>query len=192
MLGTPSIACHWSLPRADASLGRMPQTRVLLVVGAVLAAVIVGVLVVALGSDDDPGGPTAPDPTATLTAGDFGPAPTLGDWVLNVFPVHASVVPRRLTQTVNPGDRRGVCFEASFTDLPQNTLWFRMAVDDREVTIEGIWIVDSEVDPTGGTFCYDPPEGLEPGLHTAAVAVQAPDGASAPRQTVAWAFEVIP
>jgi hypothetical protein len=170
----------------------MPQVRVLIVAGAVLLAVIAGVLVVALGSDDDPGGPTSPEPTLTLTAGDFGPAPVLGQWVTDIFPTHASVVPRSLTQTVDPGNPRGVCFEADFTGLPENALWFRMAVDEEEVTTQGIWVVDSETNPTRGKFCYDPPEGLEPGVHTAAVAVQAPDGVSDPRETVAWAFEVVP
>jgi hypothetical protein len=170
----------------------MPQVRVLIVVGAVLLAVIAGVLVVALGSDDDPGGPTSPEPTLTLTAEDFGPAPTLGQWVVDIFPTHASVVPQRLTRTVDPGDPRGVCFEASFTDLPESALWFRMAVDAEDVTVRGIWIVDRETNPTRGKFCFDPPAGLEPGIHTAAVAVQAPDGASEPRQIVQWAFEVVP
>lgn len=170
----------------------MPRNRLLLVAAAILV-VAAGVIAFAvLGGDDDPGAPVAPEPTATFEPGDFGPPPTLGGWVLSIFPTHASAVPRSLTQSLTPGDGRGVCFEASFHDLPQNALWFRMAVDDREVTDQGIWAVDSEASPTGGRFCYDPAEGLEVGFHTAAIVVQAPDGVSEARQRVAWAFEVIP
>jgi hypothetical protein len=171
----------------------MPRNRVLVVAGGVLLLAVAVVIALAVGGgDDDPAPAADPDATPTLTAGDFGPPPTLGEWVVSVFPVHASVVPRSLTQTTNPNNPRGVCFEASFIGLPQSALHFRMAVDEQEVTTEGIWIVDSEENPTRGTFCFDPAEGLEPGVHTAAIVVQDPDGVSEPRQIVAWAFEVVP
>jgi hypothetical protein len=68
-----------------------------------------------------------------------------------------------------------------------------MAVDGAEVTTQGVWIVSSRTDAEGGTFCYDPPEGLAVGIHEAAVSVQNPNDTSQPtRQLVGWKFEVIP
>ncbi len=168
----------------------------LIVIAGVLVLVAVGAVSVFLlggGDDNSPSSPGATATVSTVTPGDFGPAPTLGDWVLDVFPVHASAIPQSRTRTTNPSSPSGVCFEASFHDLPENTLWFRMAVDGVEVTTEGVWIVADRNNAEGGTFCYDPPEGLEVGVHEAAVSVQSPNDTSQPtRQLVGWKFEVIP
>lgn len=170
----------------------MPRNVVLVSVAVLLVFVVAGAAVWAGGNSDDPGAPQSPQSTATIPIDEFGPAPTLGGWVLDVFPAHASAVPQELTRGDNSG-ARGVCFEASFHDLPENALWFRMAVDDKEVTTQGVWTVSSRDAPEGGRFCYDPPEGLSVGLHTAAVTVQNPNNpAEETRQAVGWAFEVIP
>jgi hypothetical protein len=174
----------------------MARNWIIVIAGA-LALVAVGALSVLLlgGGDDDGGSGADPDATATLTPGDFGPPPTLGDWVLEVFPIHASIIPQSGTRTPNPNNPSGVCIEASFHDLPQNGLWFRMVVDGAEVTDSpgAVWIVTTEVNPEGGTFCYAPTEGFEVGVHEAAVSVQDPNNPQAAiRQLVGWKFEVVP
>jgi hypothetical protein len=175
----------------------MSRNSLLVAIGILFVIIVGAISVLALGGggDDEDGSPADPDATPTLDAGAFGPAPTLGDWVEAIFPVHASAIPQSATRSPNPQDPNGVCIEANFDGLPQNTLWFRMAVDGVEVTAApgSVWIVPTQVDPEGGRFCWAPEGGLEVGIHDAAVTVQDPNNANAPtRQIVAWKFEVIP
>ena len=189
------------MSQADASLPGMARNSILVVVGVLVLIIVGAVSILALGGGDDDSGdngsntPAASDGTPTLMADDFGPPPKLGDWIEAVFPVHASAIPQSRTRTPDPGNPNGVCIEASFHDLQKNTLWFRMAVDGVEVTAAkgSVWIVPTQVDPEGGRFCWAPEEGLEVGIHEAAVSVQNPDNANEPtRQIVGWKFEVIP
>jgi hypothetical protein len=143
-------------------------------------------------------GPDAPPPTATPTApantDRFGPAPVLGGNIEVVTPEHASSVPRASTAMVGQVAPRGVCAQVNFEGLPQSGQWFRMAVDGEEVTASSdvYWFISSQ-QAEGGTICYAPAAGLEPGLHTAAISVQDPTNPAAPtRQIIGWSFEVTP
>ena len=148
--------------------------------------VLVAALVLACGDGPDDLEPT---PTPTLAPDEFGPAPSLGRNVVAISPEHGSSLPQAATRPISI--RSGVCAEVNFTGTPEKALWFRMVVDEREVTEELLWIIPSE-DPEEGTVCYQPDEGLEVGRHEAALSVQDPNGASAPRQIVGWSFEVTP
>ncbi len=144
-------------------------------------------------------GPDAPlvAPTATPTAGGtpgFGPPPVLGGNILVLSPEHAASVPRVATAMVGQLSPRGVCAQVSFEGLPQSGQWFRMAVDGEEVTASSdvYWFVSSQ-EAEGGTICYAPEAGLEPGRHTAALSVTDPmNPAAEARQLVGWAFDVTP
>ena len=164
----------------------------------VIAAGLAALSLLAAACGDGPDAPATPAarPTATPTkAGDPswpGPPPNLGTNVTAITPAHGQRVTQLDTRSPDPRRPRGVCFQASFEDLPENVLWFRMAVDDREVTTEMTWVVATQVNPEGGRGCYAPPEGLPPGRHTAAVSVQNPSNPNDIRELVAWAFEVTP
>ncbi len=133
-----------------------------------------------------PAGAASPTPR-------IGPSPALGGYVTLITPNNGQILSQLDTQSPNPSKPRGVCFQADFKDLEQTGLWFRMAVDDKEVTVELVWLVTNRESPTGGRACFAPPEGLKVGRHTAAVSVQNPSNAAEPpRQIVAWAFDVTP
>ena len=143
-------------------------------------------------------GPDLPPPTATPTAPGnadrFGPAPVLGGNIDVLSPAHASSVPRASTAMLGQLSPKGVCAQVNFEGLPQSGQWFRMAVDGVEVTASSdvYWFLSAN-DAEGGTICYAPQAGLEPGLHTAALSVQDPTNPVAPaRQIVGWSFEVTP
>ena len=132
--------------------------------------------------------------TSTPVTGDaarFGPAPRLGGNVLTVSPGHAASLRQGATRSPDPKRPQGVCATVSFQGLNGNAQWFRMAIDGKEVTEELVWIVAGTDNPTGGTVCYAPPEGLAIADHAAAVSVQDPQNpAAATRQLVAWKFSV--
>jgi hypothetical protein len=152
--------------------------------------VLVSLFAASCGDGPDP----VPTPTPTQERSSWSQPPVLGGNVLVVSPEHASSVPRSATAMVGEASPRGVCAEVSFQDLPQSGQWFRMAVDGVEVTASSdiYWFISSQ-DAEGGTICYAPAAGLEPGRHTAAIAVQNPTNPAADaRQTVGWEFEVTP
>jgi hypothetical protein len=164
-----------------------------------IAAALLALPLLAAACGDGPDAPAAtPTQRATATpttAGDPawpGPPPNLGTNVTAITPTHGQRVTQLDTRSPDPTRPRGVCFQASFDELPENALWFRMAVDDREVTTEITWIVATRENPEGGRACYAPAEGLAPGRHTAAVSVQNPNNPNDIRELVAWAFEVTP
>lgn len=131
--------------------------------------------------------PTLAQPTIPLT----GPTPRLGGNVTKVSPAHGAQVTQASTRTLDPGRPGGLCFEASFEGLPENSLWFRVRIDEQEVTNKMTWVVDSLESPSAGRGCYAPAEGLPVGLHNAAIAVQNPNSTTEPtKQLVVWAFEV--
>ncbi|MCC6387585.1 MAG: hypothetical protein IT302_09395 [Dehalococcoidia bacterium] len=133
-----------------------------------------------------------PRPTlAQPTIGLAGPTPRLGGNVTKLSPAHGATVSQASTRTIDPSRPGGLCFEASFEGLPENSLWFRLRLDEQELTTKMTWVVDSFENPTAGRGCYAPTEGLPVGLHNAAVAVQNPNSATEPtKQLVVWAFEV--
>lgn len=131
--------------------------------------------------------PTLAQPTIPLTA----PTPRLGGNVTKISPTHGSTVSQASTRTLDPSRPGGLCFEASFEGLEQNSLWFRLRLDEQELTNKMTWVVDSLDNPSAGRGCYAPTEGLPVGLHNAAVAVQNPNSPTEPtKQLVVWAFEV--
>ncbi len=165
---------------------------------ALCAAVPFALAAVAAACGDGPDRTVSPAPgsataTASQTAAPYGPAPRLGGNVTAISPGHAEKVPQQSTRTPNPAKPNGVCFSVSFDGTPEYGQWFRMALDDQEVTTKLVWIVPTQNAPTAGRACYAPAEGIAAGRHTAAVSVQNPRNPSEPtRQIVAWAFEVTP
>ena len=135
----------------------------------------------------------APAKTPTSPPPEFGTAPVLGGNITKITPEHASKVTQLSTRSPNQTRPGGVCADVNFKDLPENAQWFRMVLDDTEVTTKLTWIVASRENPLDGKVCYAPAEGLAAGRHTAAMAVQDPrNTGSTTRQIVAWAFEVTP
>lgn len=144
------------------------------------------------GPDDGAGTPTAQASATSGGSDDFGPAPTLGGNIVKVSPAHAAQVKQVSTRSPNATRPNGVCVEVSFEDLPELGRWFRLALDGTEVTTQLVWRLGTNTDPTGGTMCFAPAEGIAVGKHTAAVSVQDPNNIQArTRQIVAWKFEVI-
>ena len=135
--------------------------------------------------------PTPTDAKKTADAGPYpGPAPKLGPNVTLITPTNGQSITQLDSQSPNPQRPRGVCFVADFKDLPENALWFRMAVDDKEVTEELTILAASRGNPVGGRFCYAPKAGLAVGRHSAAVSVRNPNNDKDLRQLVAWRFEI--
>jgi len=150
----------------------------------------------ACGSDSNPATATraaSPQAAASTTPGAFGPGPQLGENITAVSPAHAAQIKQALTVTKDPLQPAGVCFEANFKNTPQYGLWFRMAIDGKEVTTKLSWIVPTRDAPTKGTACYSPDGGFAVGRHNAAVSVQDPGNPNAPAlQAIGWEFDVIP
>ena len=130
-------------------------------------------------------------PTQTPDAQPYpGPEPKLGGNITAITPANGQAITQLDSQSPNPERPRGVCFVADFKDLPENALWFRMAVDDKEVTEELTILAASRDNPVGGRFCYAPKAGLAVGRHSAAVSVRNPNNDKDLRQLVAWRFEI--
>lgn len=144
-------------------------------------------LLAACGDGPDP----VPTPSPTPDVGEFGPPPDLGGNILKVSPPHGVTVSQASTRSPDPSRPGGICAEVSFQGTPQYGQWFRMAVDGVEVTDRLTWVIPTQEDPKNGRVCYAPAEGLAPGRHEAALAVQDPLNPSAPtKQVVGWAFMV--
>lgn len=156
---------------------------------ALLALCLPAVLLLAAACGDGPDPVPTPTPTADLTT--FGPPPDLGGNILKVYPPHGATVSQASTRSPDPSRPGGICAEVSFEGTPQYGQWFRMAVDGVEVTDRLTWVVPTQQDPKNGRVCYAPAEGLTPGRHEAALAVQDPLNPAAPtKQVVGWAFMV--
>ncbi|GIW17910.1 hypothetical protein [Tepidiforma sp.] len=164
---------------------RLPvPSRRFLLAAALPALLLAGA---ACGDGPDP----VPTPTPTPDASQFGPAPKLGGNILKVYPEHGSTVTQASTRSPDPSRPGGICAEVSFEGTPQYGQWFRMAVDGVEVTDRLTWVIPTRDQPQNGRVCYAPPEGLQPGKHEAALAVQDPLNPNAPtKQVVGWAFMV--
>lgn len=173
-----------------------------------LALAVAGFTAFAAACGDGPGVTGTPTPrTVPTTAGRTpdtgasatawpGPAPRLTANITAITPTHGQQISQADTQSPDAGRPRGVCIEALFKDLPlgEGQLWFRMALDGKEVTdaTGSTWLVPTQAaDAIGGRFCYAPRAGFAPGRHTAAVSLQNPNNPNEPaRQVVGWAFEV--
>lgn len=170
----------------------------LLVTGLVAVVAASAFAAISLGNDDDPATADTTSPTATAegaTPGATedvypGPAPEMTDHITQIIPEHGGQMKQALTRQT--AGQSGVCAVVSYKDLPENNQWFRMAVDDKEVTQELTLIPTSRDAPEGATMCYAPVEGLEVGRHTAAIIVQNPRSTGGVAlETVAWKFEVV-
>lgn len=175
----------------------MRSARFLLIPAVFAAAVIVA----ACGDGPDPVSTVTVAPTATQVAQrpTAIPSPTLPDGFFEaISPAHGAKVTQASTRSPNPSRPGGICFQVNFDGLEKNTLWFRMVLDEKEVTVEKgfTWIlpVGSETTPPeGGTACFAPAEGFTVGVHHVVVAVQNPDNPQEPtRQFMEWQFEVTP
>ncbi|MEX2080228.1 MAG: hypothetical protein WEC33_01310 [Dehalococcoidia bacterium] len=153
---------------------------------AIVGAAAIGILL-AGDSDDDP--LDGAIPTFTPDPGGFGPEPVFTDHILAVTPLHGSATLQSLTIPASLQSPGGLCAEVSIEGLgTQGSMaWFRVAFNDAEVTPETTQF------PNSGRICYDPPEGLPVGRHTAAILLQDPTSVSStPQELVQWKFEVVP
>jgi len=173
----------------------MRPLRILLVPAAIAAAVFVS----ACGDGPDPVSTATVAPTATPVAQrpTAIPSPTLPDGFFEaISPAHGAKVTQASTRTLDPNRPSGVCFQVNFNGLEKNTLWFRMVLDEKEVTVEKgfTWVLPQGSDttpPEGGKGCFAPAEGFTVGIHHVVVAVQNPDNPQEPtRQFLEWQFEV--
>ena len=168
---------------------------VLLILGTVVIVAVVAGATFALGGDDDGGGTVAGGTaTATRATGDtFGAAPKMTAHITQVIPSHGTKIQQRTTLPSGRG-ASGICAVVNYKDLPENNQWFRMAVDDAEVTQKLTLVLEgTEADPKGATMCYAPEGGVPVGVHSAAIIMQDPrDTSGAPKELVAWKFEIIP
>lgn len=142
------------------------------------------------GADDGTPGPSPARSSGTpAIPADFGPAPTLGKNIESITPAHGARVQQASTRTLDPIQPRGLCATVNFEPPVENLQWFRMVIDDREVTPELTIRADAGTPPKGATLCWPPPQGLSVGKHTAALSV-GPFGGT-PIQVIGWAFEVV-
>lgn len=157
-----------------------------------------GLALTAACGDGPDAGPARTSPAGTSgapgsTVTPFGAAPTLGQNVVKIYPTHAATVKQAATRPASPTSRGILCADVSFEGLGNgNAQAFRMAYDGSEVTEKLQWFIQAAL-PATGTVCYQPAEGLAIGRHTAALSVSNPnDLTGAPKQVVAWAFDVTP
>lgn len=151
-------------------------------------------LFAACGDGPDKPEPTVAgaSPTVVGSTAEFGPEPVLGENIVSVSPGWAERVKQASTRTANPTKPGGLCAVVDFKDLPETIRWFRLVLDETEVTTSLTWAIAPEGgDRSGGRMCYAPAEGIPVGVHSAAIAVQDPNNVQArSRQIVAWKFEV--
>jgi hypothetical protein len=111
-----------------------------------------------------------------------------------ISPPHGARVSQASTRSPDPRRPGGACFQANFKDLQETVLWFRMLVDEKEVTVDMSWVLAPSapgVLPEGGRGCYAPSLGFAVGKHRVTVVIQNPNSASEPtRQILEWEFEV--
>lgn len=147
------------------------------------------VLAAACGDDDD----AVVQPTPTTAAG-FGDAPVLGTHVTALYPQHGAAIRQAETRSPDPQSPQPPCFDADFTGLAKQGLWYRVLLDGVEVTVDLTWLASTNETPIiHAKGCYATPEGLAPGRHSMQVRVQDPDVPGAtPVEVVTWAFDVLP
>ncbi len=145
-------------------------------------------LVLAACGDGPDSGPAG---TSTIDPNDLGPPPGLGGNVLEISPQHASRPVQSSTRSPDPGRPSGVCARVTFAGLPEKLMWFRMVIDEKEVTPQLTWFVSGN-EATGGRVCYMPPPGLAPGRHDVVLGVRDPQRqTAAPKQLIQWSFIVV-
>jgi len=159
----------------------------------ILGAVVFVLCAACSGSDALPDPvPTAAPPTEATP--DFGPPPELGGNVPDVFPAHGTSISQADTVTSNPRFPGPPCFEADFAGLPEQAQWFRVLVDDVEITPELTWVISASGGPAeSARGCHGTSDGLSPGRHTVVVNVIEPSVRGVqPLQVVTWSFDVTP
>ena len=117
-------------------------------------------------------------------------APTMTANVHAISPSHMGMVQQSDTRTPDRLNPRGACAEVTFDTAAPNIQWFRMAVDESEVTHDLTVVV--RPGNTGARLCYAPKDGLPPGSHFASVVVVQPGSDGPPSQRIAWTFRVLP
>ncbi len=133
---------------------------------------------------------TTGTPAPTRAPNDYGPAPIFGANVKKVSPEWGTKVQQASTRSPDSSRPGGICAEVSFAGLPENVLWFRMAVNGVEVTQELTWVAASQ-QATEAKMCFAPDEGLPTGRMQVAIVVQNPNNVNEPtREVVAWEFDV--
>lgn len=167
-------------------------------------AAMAGLVLVACGDGNEAARtPEPPAGTSATVPSGTGPqqtirAPKLPDGNIEaVFPAHASVVKQASTRSPNQQLPGGLCVDVNFKDTPELAQWFRMSLDDVEVTADRNVVWAPKRGPSGnfetGRMCYAPVDGLAVGKHKASVSVQNPTNPSEPtRHLVRWEFEVVP
>lgn len=172
---------------ASSSRARWAGPPLIVLGGVIVVAGAIAIALLAGGGDD--GDDAEPTPGENGAASDdFGEAPDLDGHVTAIFPEHAESVSQQATRP-GSGDIPGaICVEVEFGDT--DGVWYRMAVGGEEVTEDTVWAVPSREDPEDGRLCYDPAEGLDPGIVDAAVTVQDPNSNAPPSEVVSWRFEV--
>lgn len=143
--------------------------------------------------DDDFELPAGTDePMATADPEGFGEAPELDGNIVGLWPNHGESVTQGSTRTPNPREPGGVCADIVFEET--TGVWYRMAINGREVTTETTWDLTEAEDPQRpdiGRLCYAPEEGVEVGRVQAAVSVKDPENADGPpAEVIGWEFEV--
>jgi hypothetical protein len=159
---------------------------------------VVVVLSIAGGEDAPPLGPD-PTPTSVPFAGPtlplFATPAAPARHVVKYTPENGAKISQASTRTADARFPNGICADVDFEGLPENAQWFRIGVDNVEVTTtrDISWIVKSTTEPKDGRICYAPREGLSIGKHSAIIVVRNPlSQTEPPRQVVEWTFEVTP
>jgi DNA-binding CsgD family transcriptional regulator len=116
--------------------------------------------------------------------------PAMTHNVLAITPKYNQLVKQADTQTADRLKPQGVCTDVTLDASAPNLPWFRMAVDDAEVTSQLVDVVHT--DKSAATLCYAPAAGLERGTHYASVVVVDPSGQWPVGQRVARSFDVVP
>jgi len=125
----------------------------------------------------------------------FGPfpdqtvPPTMTANIRSISPSHLGLVSQADTRTPDKTHPHGVCAEIALDAAAPNFQWFRMALDDADVTHDLTDVVrDGD---TTARLCYAPTDGLATGVHFASLVVARP-GTEVALQRVTWQFHVVP
>jgi DNA-binding CsgD family transcriptional regulator len=117
--------------------------------------------------------------------------PPVGGIVIALLPADGAEVTQESTRSLQPGTVNGVCASVEFSRPAVNGQWYRLWLDDVEVTSKSTWVLPGARSDTG-RLCYAPAEGLEIGPHTARLSVGDPLGTGPVLVQTIWSFVVRP